>query len=294
MPATVNVSNTAAGTAGKHILFSDSGIPQTITDLLTFNRGAAAPFAVDPASLKVANLDADKIDGKDATLSLTTTSTGAQNNFNPGTLTAHINVLRCNNATALTLTGLQAGTDGQILIICAVGTGQVDIAPLNGGSLAANQFKNLSSGGVTSLAPASGTSAGGVAVYRYDATLALWVMLTHDQGSMISFATSQVGWAAGVVATVKYLLKGKQLFVWFSIVGTSNNANSTFTIPYNVADTLFFAMGRAIDNGVAGAQSGIGTTSPGSATITLFKDNVPNAWTAAGGKTVQGQFVCEV
>jgi hypothetical protein len=38
---------------------------QTITALKTFNRGAAAPFAVDAASTKVANLDADKLDGVD-------------------------------------------------------------------------------------------------------------------------------------------------------------------------------------------------------------------------------------
>jgi hypothetical protein len=38
---------------------------QTITGLKTFNRGAAAPFAVDAASTKVANLDVDKLDGVD-------------------------------------------------------------------------------------------------------------------------------------------------------------------------------------------------------------------------------------
>lgn len=35
----------------------------TITGLWTFNRGAAVPFAVDAASLKVTNLNADKLDG---------------------------------------------------------------------------------------------------------------------------------------------------------------------------------------------------------------------------------------
>jgi hypothetical protein len=38
---------------------------QTITGLKTFNRGAAAPFAVDAASLLVQYLNADKLDGKD-------------------------------------------------------------------------------------------------------------------------------------------------------------------------------------------------------------------------------------
>jgi hypothetical protein len=44
----------------------------------------------------------------------TTTSTGTVNDF---ALTTGANVLRCNNATALTLTGFTAGTDGQSLIV---------------------------------------------------------------------------------------------------------------------------------------------------------------------------------
>ena len=38
----------------------------TITGLHTFDRGAAVPFAVDAASLKVTNLDADFLDGLDS------------------------------------------------------------------------------------------------------------------------------------------------------------------------------------------------------------------------------------
>lgn len=50
---------------GWHTLTKEE-LAHTITGLWTFNRGAAAPFAVDAASLVVANLDADQVDGFDA------------------------------------------------------------------------------------------------------------------------------------------------------------------------------------------------------------------------------------
>jgi len=42
----------------------------TISGLWTFDRGAAVPFAVDAASLKVTNLDADKVDGQHRVLNI--------------------------------------------------------------------------------------------------------------------------------------------------------------------------------------------------------------------------------
>jgi hypothetical protein len=60
----------AAGSANGHSVRFEEAVlinqPRTVTGLITFNRGAAAPFAVDAASLKVTNLDADKLDGNDA------------------------------------------------------------------------------------------------------------------------------------------------------------------------------------------------------------------------------------
>ena len=57
-------------------------LASTITGLLTFNRGAAVPFAVDAASLKVTNLDADLLDGQHRAITInadhTHQSTGAQ------------------------------------------------------------------------------------------------------------------------------------------------------------------------------------------------------------------------
>ena len=60
----VSVANTDSGLASKTVDLLESD--QTITGLKTFSRGAAVtPFAVAAASAKVANLDADKLDGMD-------------------------------------------------------------------------------------------------------------------------------------------------------------------------------------------------------------------------------------
>ena len=58
------VLNTNADLDGNTLLTAENDY--TISGLHTFDRNAAVPFAVDAASLKVTNLDADKVDGKEA------------------------------------------------------------------------------------------------------------------------------------------------------------------------------------------------------------------------------------
>lgn len=65
--AQTNVANSAADLAGKILMVADSALGRTVTNLFTFDRGAAVPFAVGASSLKVTNLDADKLDGIDST-----------------------------------------------------------------------------------------------------------------------------------------------------------------------------------------------------------------------------------
>lgn len=75
----------------------------TITGLWTFNRGAAAPFAVDAASLKVTNLDADKVDGKHI----------------PGTIA---NIITDHNTAAHPLSVMPRAADGLVLTSTGVGS----------------------------------------------------------------------------------------------------------------------------------------------------------------------------
>jgi hypothetical protein len=61
----ISVLNTNANLSGKTVVAAENA--DTITGLKTFSRGAAVPFAVAAASLKVTNLDADKLDGEEGT-----------------------------------------------------------------------------------------------------------------------------------------------------------------------------------------------------------------------------------
>lgn len=58
------LANTSASLSGKTVLTAE-GSP-TVTGLITFDRDPSAPFAVSSGSAYVANLDADKLDGKEA------------------------------------------------------------------------------------------------------------------------------------------------------------------------------------------------------------------------------------
>ena len=61
----VTVANTTASLSGKTLAKLEDS--QTFTGLKTFDLGASAPFAVVSGAAKVANLDADKLDGQTGT-----------------------------------------------------------------------------------------------------------------------------------------------------------------------------------------------------------------------------------
>lgn len=98
------VANAPADLANKILMVADSTTGRTVTNLFTFNRGAAVPFAVDAASLKVTNLDADKLDGQ----------TGTYYN-DPANFTSAVTVAKGG-------TGLASGTSGGVLAFTAAGT----------------------------------------------------------------------------------------------------------------------------------------------------------------------------
>jgi len=66
----------------------------------------------------------------------TITTTGTLNNYALGA----VGTLRCNNASLLTITGIAADVDGQLLVIESVGAGQVDLSHQDSGSTAANRL----------------------------------------------------------------------------------------------------------------------------------------------------------
>jgi hypothetical protein len=166
---------------------------------------------------------ADAAVQEDSVITLTTTSTGTQNDFSPGTL-GNLTILRCNNASLLTIQGLANGVDGQLLWIESVGAGQVDLANQHASSAAANRLINNVTGPI-SLAAGSGR-----ALLHYDGTTARWRVLQHEQGAFINqsysagdFTNAAGSWTvdAGDLSVFAYRLSGRQLTIKFTIFNSS-------------------------------------------------------------------------
>lgn len=175
-----------------------------------------------------------------STVIQTTTSTGSQNDF---ALTTSANVLRCNNASTLTLTGLATGVDGQVLDIVSVGAGQVDIANQSGSSTAANRVINPITGTI-SLAAGSG-----VARLRYDGTSSRWRVIAHEQGAAIAYTPT---WTASVnpsigngTITGLYYLRGRTCWLDVYLVMGSTTTFGTGAWSLSIPFTS-----KAMDTGV--------------------------------------------
>jgi hypothetical protein len=214
-----------------------------LADTLTADPIATALEHVRLAETVTAGLS---VLGDDVATVLTTTSTSTQNDFNPGTL-GIVTVLRANNASPLTLTGLAApATDGAMLWIESIGAGQVDIKNQDSGSTAANRVINNVTGTI-SLAAGSGR-----ALLCYDATTARWRVLEHEQGAWIDVSYSAGDFTGGGSMTVtpggapstyRYWLKGRTLHfeltgVNWSIAGTPSAAINV-TIPGGFSAAAF-------------------------------------------------------
>lgn len=110
-----------------------------------------------------------------------------------------------------------------------------------------------------------------------------------------SATSTVVGWSSFTAKLIKYRIVGKQMFVNFTIQGTSNSATTTFTLPNNSVfgnSTIAFAL--TVDNGVTQSPSGRFSVASNSNTVTIVKDTIGNSFTASGTKQVFGQFFIEI
>lgn len=214
-----------------------------------WDKAAIAAVLLDP-------IDAAIVAGAGGATVQTTTSTGTVNNF-AATAARHL-MLRCNNASLLTLTGLSAGSDGDVIDVISVGAGQVDLSPQAGGSTAANRLINFAPTGSTSLAAGSGAAS-----YIYDGTTARWRLTDHTQGAWIAvpfvagnFTAGSGSWtlASGDQIVFKYVLHGRTLTVLFDLNNTTvtaTPADLNIAIPggHASASNAFFIAGGAVNNG---------------------------------------------
>lgn len=99
------------------------------------------------------------------------------------------------------------------------------------------------------------------------------------------------GWAATPTASIFYKKLGRLVFCSFSITGTSNSVNSTFTLPHNNnANVVLLAAVRGKDNGTILTTPSRLYMSTSSAMVTLGKDWAGATWTSSGSKKIDGGF----
>jgi len=157
----------------------------------------------------------------------TTTLTGTQNNFDAD---AAFTYLRCNNASALILTGFTtaggAPTEGDRIIVHNIGSSTVRVADENAGSTVENRISTPSVRGQI-----IGTD--GTIELVYDVTSSRWRIASINPGAFISitfsagdFTTSGGTWTvqAGDISTYDYQQIGKVLFLRILLDGTSTSA----------------------------------------------------------------------
>lgn len=251
MPASLQttIANNAADMSGKIVMVADSATGRTVTNNFLFDRGAAVPFQVGASSLKVTNLDADKLDGLDGVrykpTTVTTTSTGTQNNFDPSGAIAAGNelvVVRCNNATDLTITGLVAGVDGQTVIFENIGGGgNVLFQDASGGAGSTIELQNIATSAATPV------STRGFAKYVYDTTSTTWRLTSHEQGAWITATHNTANFAGSGAMTwtvdnpadilvLRYHLTGRTLDVYWNLATTSTGGVASSSLQVGNAE----------------------------------------------------------
>jgi len=176
---------------------------------------------------------------------LTVTSTGSQNNLSITSGGLEADLLLCNNASDLTLTGIAAPASpakpGKRLIVISIGAGHVYLAHQSGSSTAANRLANIFTAGATPLAAGSG-----VAVLVYDDNASRWRLVAHDQGAAIAYTPT---WTASSVNPAigngtlsgRYIVRGRRYWVDIHLVAGSTTTFGTgtwsFALPFAAIDT---------------------------------------------------------
>jgi hypothetical protein len=211
-------------------------------------------------------------------------------------------VLYLNNASLLTVQGIAAGIQGQLLFVFSKGAGQVDFAHLHASGTALGKLKLTATTGLTSLAAGSGA-----AVFEYDATVTQWRLAAHEQGAWINPAyaggdyTAATGtWTvdSGDVLQMRYWLKGRTLFVECWLLTTSVSATPTElrrTIPGGCTQGPGNATVTPIQIGNAGGGAAVGMAAANGANL-VFTSSIGGAgWaTATNNTSVNGRIAFEV
>ncbi len=247
----INSSNVEPSTGTFGLFFGDGTIPATMVSNsagLYANDvgGTVQMFGINEAG------ESTQLTGVPT---FTTSSTGTVNDLATGV----VDIVYCDNATDLTLTGMAAGVDGQRRMIVSRGAGNVFLSHQTG-SATANQFSNNVTSGPTPLLSAKGS-----AVYEYDLSITRWRLINHTMGGFISSSFSAgeftgnnaMTWtvASGDVTFDRYTIINRVMFWQFryltTTVGGTPDTTLQKTYPSGYTGIGFDEVDYGVDNGTA-------------------------------------------
>lgn len=211
----------------------------------------------------------DTLDGRWSVYTITTT--GTANDLSITTSGLECDVLNCNNASALTITGIAAPASpakpGKPLRIVSIGAGSVTLANTPTASAAANEIITGSGQNITL------TSLVGTAYLHYDSVSAMWRVLFHQQGRPIAYTptiAAQTGTFTTVSATGRYTLTKRwcqlQIAITITSIGTAAGY-FTATLPFTAASEAYTGSGINVSN----ALMLNAYVAPGSSTMAIYK-----------------------
>lgn len=229
----------------------------------------------------------DALDGRWS--ELTTTSTGSQNNFSITSGGLEADALRCNNASALTLTGIAApatpAKPAKRLIIEPVGAGTVSLADQSGSSTAANRI-------ITGLNETVVIT--GPVMLVYDDTTDRWRLLNPNVINAAATTYTPTWSSSGgtpvtvgnATTTGRWKRWGKQIFFDINFTFGSTSAQGTgntwlFSLPSTADATTFGAFSATIFDAGTGSFAANATMNS-STTVSLVRAD------SAGDGTVTG------
>jgi len=229
---------------------------RTLTTSGAIKEGASPSLdlAVATGNLAVSHLPT-------TTTRVTSTATGAQNDWDPGIVGNTL--ILWSGASTLPVTGFTAGSAGQIIIFRNTGTNLATFAHQSGSSTAGHKIFNKATSAVTPV------GALGYATWIYDGTD--WVLIDNDSNWITpAFAagdytgSGSLTWTveAGDVEKQQYRLVGTTLTIRSAIITTSTGGTASLSLL--VANGAWG--GFSIAGGTAFFQSNEITINAGSAT----------------------------
>lgn len=195
------------------------------------------------------------------------------------------------NASLINVNGLKAGTDGQVVHIYALGTGEVDLVHNSGNAFSPTKLSNRVTSGVTPLAAGVGG-----AIYQFDGSANVWRLLVAEQGDYIDIpfnagnftANNAMTWTVVLAnqITYCYYLKDRRLQVIAYIDSTT--VGGTLDSQLRIA-TPSYTISRKVQGLALGFDNGTGIPTynrltPGTSYIEIGKSDSTN-WSASTTNT---------